>query len=268
MFCSFHQSASHNTRDYRGFASGIQLAPRNYHRRSPSLDQRHPDTRQRTVRWSPDRKHHSSPRSGDRPWVSHERVRPSAQEEENRSNAAQGEINITTGESIGGDSNRARKSHARWLEIHAIGCSQERASGPEINFGPRDLEGVEVLHDDALIIRAEFGQHHLQEGVRPTPDQSHQAAANDNPQYGYMGNEVQPLGQIKLAVSLGEEPHRRTRVTNFIVVEALSAYNVILGRPALNEFRAVVSTFCQKIKFPVEDRVGEVKEDQLTVRRC
>ncbi|XP_042466307.1 uncharacterized protein LOC122048857 [Zingiber officinale] len=36
-----------------------------------------------------------------------------------------------------------------------LGCSQEKANGLTISFGPSDLEGVEVSHDDALIIRAE-----------------------------------------------------------------------------------------------------------------
>ena len=71
-----------------------------------------------------------------------------------------------------------------------------------------------------------------------------------------------------MAISLGEEPLRRTRTTNFVVVDSPSAYNVILGRPALSEFRAAVSTFYQKIKFPVEDKVGEVRGDQLAAWRC
>ncbi|XP_042460200.1 peptidyl-prolyl cis-trans isomerase PASTICCINO1-like [Zingiber officinale] len=53
-----------------------------------------------------------------------------------------------------GDSNRARKLHAWWLEIHFVGCSKEKADDPEISFNPRDLEEVEIPHDDALIIQA------------------------------------------------------------------------------------------------------------------
>ncbi|XP_042380488.1 uncharacterized protein LOC121972944 [Zingiber officinale] len=86
--------------------------------------------------------------------------------------------------------------------------------------------------------------------------------------YRFTGNEIQLIGQTRLAISLGEESLRRTRTTTFIVVDAPSAYNVILGRPTLNEFRAVVSTYCQKIKFPVEDQVEEVKGDQLAAQRC
>ncbi|XP_042432923.1 uncharacterized protein LOC122019532 [Zingiber officinale] len=88
------------------------------------------------------------------------------------------------------------------------------------------------------------------------------------PLYGFTGNEVLPIEQTRLAILLGEDPLRRTRATNFIVVDAPSAYNVILGRSALNEFRAIVSTFCQKIKFSVEDQVGEVRGDRLAARRC
>ncbi|XP_042386687.1 uncharacterized protein LOC121978402 [Zingiber officinale] len=84
----------------------------------------------------------------------------------------------------------------------------------------------------------------------------------------FTGNEILSISQARLAISLGDEPLRRTRTTNFIVVDAPSAYNVILGRSALNKFRAIVSTYCQKVKFPVDDQVGEVKGDQLAARRC
>ncbi|XP_042404864.1 uncharacterized protein LOC121995102 [Zingiber officinale] len=50
------------------------------------------------------------------------------------------------------------------------------------------------------------------------------------------------MGQIKLAISL--------------------------ERPALHEFRDVVSTFHQKIKFPVGEQVEEVRGEQRVSRRC
>ncbi|XP_075515586.1 uncharacterized protein LOC142550233 [Primulina tabacum] len=57
-------------------------------------------------------------------------------------------------------------------------------------------------------------------------------------------------------------------MTVFSVVDTPSSYNIILGRPALNEMRAVVSTYHQKIKFSVRGRVGEVRGDQPSSRRC
>ncbi|XP_074559175.1 uncharacterized protein LOC141815128 [Curcuma longa] len=72
--------------------------------------------------------------------------------------------------------------------------------------------------------------------------------------FGFTGNEVQLLGQISLAISLGEEPLRRTRCIRFTIVDAPSTYNAILGRSTLSAFSAVVSTHHQKMKFPIGDQ--------------
>ncbi|XP_042460657.1 uncharacterized protein LOC122044195 [Zingiber officinale] len=77
-----------------------------------------------------------------------------AREAENRGNDAVREIDMISGGPTDGDSGRARKSHVHRLEVHTVGCSQEQASGPVISFGPADLEGLELPHDDALIIKA------------------------------------------------------------------------------------------------------------------
>ncbi|XP_050256497.1 uncharacterized protein LOC126701998 [Quercus robur] len=47
-----------------------------------------------------------------------------------------------------------------------------------------------------------------------------------------------------------------------------SSYNVIIGRPTLNHWKAATSTYCLKVKFPIENSVGEVKEDQVLAREC
>ncbi|XP_073019389.1 uncharacterized protein [Primulina eburnea] len=57
-------------------------------------------------------------------------------------------------------------------------------------------------------------------------------------------------------------------MTSFTVVDSPSSYNIILGRPTMNELRAVASTYHQKIKFPVGARVGEVRGDQPSSRKC
>ncbi|KAL0430799.1 UNVERIFIED_CONTAM: hypothetical protein Sradi_0705900 [Sesamum radiatum] len=76
------------------------------------------------------------------------------------------------------------------------------------------------------------------------------------------------MGTINLPVSMGEEPKRRTMIVNFLVVDTPFAYNVILGRPRLNLFRAVVSTYHQKMKFPTKNSISEVSFDQREARRC
>lgn len=77
--------------------------------------------------------------------------------------------------------------------------------------------------------------------------------------FGFSGHEVQPLGQIKLPISLGAKPRRKTILAIFIVVDTHSSYNAILGPPILSSLQAIASPYHQKIKFPMRNKVGEVR---------
>ena len=55
---------------------------------------------------------------------------------------------------------------------------------------------------------------------------------------------------------------------NFLVVDSPSSYNVIIGRPTLNRWKAAISTYCLKVKFPTEQVVEEIKGDQVLAREC
>ena len=52
------------------------------------------------------------------------------------------------------------------------------------------------------------------------------------------------------------------------MVDCPSSYNVIIGRPTLNRWKAATSTYYLKVKFPTENCVGEVKGDQVLTREC
>ena len=52
------------------------------------------------------------------------------------------------------------------------------------------------------------------------------------------------------------------------MVDCPSLYNVIIGRPTLNKWKSATSTYCLKVKFPTENRVGEVRGDQVLAREC
>jgi hypothetical protein len=45
-------------------------------------------------------------------------------------------------------------------------------------------------------------------------------------------------------------------------------YNAIIGRLALNKFRAITSTYHLMMKFPTKNGIGELKGNQAVVRRC
>ncbi|XP_073033778.1 uncharacterized protein [Primulina eburnea] len=71
------------------------------------------------------------------------------------------------------------------------------------------------------------------------------------PLYGFAEHFIPPLGQIVLPLSLENDPQRVTKMITFMVVDIPSLYNGILRWPAFKDFRAVASTYHQKLKFPV-----------------
>lgn len=56
--------------------------------------------------------------------------------------------------------------------------------------------------------------------------------------------------------------------TTFPIINADSAYNVILGRPWIHEMRGVPSTYYQLMKFPTPWGVRSIKEEQRQAREC
>lgn len=66
---------------------------------------------------------------------------------------------------------------------------------------------------------------------------------------------------------MGKEPCWRTQTTSFSVVDAPSTYNVILGCPD-KCFSCRGITYHQKMKFPIEEQIGEVLDDQCSAKKC
>ena len=81
------------------------------------------------------------------------------------------------------------------------------------------------------------------------------------PLVGFEGMRVYTFGTVTLPVTVGGYPQQITKDVTFLVVDCLSAYNAILGRPTLNSWKAVTSTYHLMIKFPTQYGVGEVQGD-------
>ncbi|XP_073120993.1 uncharacterized protein [Henckelia pumila] len=188
---------------------------------------------------------------------------------------------MISGGSTDGDSNRARKSRSK-REVLGIGARRLDPS-PIITFGPGDLEGVCLPHNDALLIRARVANYDVrrvfvdsgssvnvifQEAFEQMDLQGCEIHPMKTSLYGFTGHTVRPKGEVWLPITLGSGDIKKTVMTLFTMVEAPSSYNIILGRPALNAFMAVSSAYHQKIKFPVGNQVAEVKRDQHSSRRC
>ena len=90
----------------------------------------------------------------------------------------------------------------------------------------------------------------------------------DSSLVSFSGDRVYPRGIVTLTVTVGTYPVQLTRQLDFLVVDCPLSYNVIIGRPTLNKWKAATFTYCLKIKFPTDDGVGEVKGDQVLAREC
>ena len=77
-----------------------------------------------------------------------------------------------------------------------------------------------------------------------------------------------PLGSIQLVLTLGDPPCQATTTVRFLIVDAPSTYNVLLGKPSLNAIRAIPSAYHMVIKFPTANGVGMVQGDQRVAREC
>ena len=90
----------------------------------------------------------------------------------------------------------------------------------------------------------------------------------ESPLVSFSGDRVYPRGIVTLTVIVGTQSRQLTRQLDFLVVDCPSSYNVIIGRPTLNRWKAATSTYCLKVKFPTNNGVGEVRGDQILAREC
>ncbi|KAK2998191.1 hypothetical protein RJ639_023764 [Escallonia herrerae] len=210
---------------------------------------------------------------------------PAIEEREDREENA-GTINtISGGIAAGGSSGKARKAYAREVCITSPPPNKKLKTVPAatITFSDDDSKGIKTPHDDPLVITVKAGNfdvkcvlidngssaeilfHDAFEKMNISMDRLRKM---DTPLYGFSNHSVAAEGIITLPVAIGTPPAQANFMLDFVVVKVPSAYNAILGRPALNRLQAVVSTYHLKMKFPTEHGIGEVKGDQTTARQC
>ena len=64
----------------------------------------------------------------------------------------------------------------------------------------------------------------------------------DEPIYGFSSEQVSTRGYIDLHTVFCEGTQTKTIPIRFLIVDAPTSYNVLLGRPSLNTLDVVVST--------------------------
>ena len=199
-----------------------------------------------------------------------------------------GEIHVISGGFAGGgESSSARKAHLRSIRSADMGEVQSVSKMPRVDttitFSDSDLKGCQHPHDDPLVIRAIVANttiHRVLVDNGSSADIIFASAFDkmgigreklepvNTHLRGFSGEKVLPLGSVQLVLTLGEPPCQATTTARFLIVDAPSAYNMLLGRPSLNAIKAVPSAYHLVIKFPTVNGVGMVRGDQRVAREC
>ena len=181
---------------------------------------------------------------------------------------------ISGGFAGGGESSSARKAHLRsirsgeTLEVQTV--SKLPRLDTTITFSDFDMEGCQHPHDDPLVIKAIVGNktiHRVLVDNGSSADIIFTSAFNkmgigreklepvNACLCGFSGERVLPLGSVQLVLTLGDPPCQVTTTVRFLIAEAPSAYNMLLGRPSPNAMRAFPSAYHMVIKFPTANGV-------------
>ena len=187
----------------------------------------------------------------------------------------------------GGESSSARMAHLRSIRSGDIGEVQAVSKLPwldmSIMFSDLDMEGCQHPHDDPLVIRAVVTNktvHRVLVGNGSSVDiifvpafdkmgiRRERLEPVNTHLRGFSREKVLPLGSIQLVLTLGDLPCQGTTTARFLIIDAPSAYNMLLGRPSLNAIKVIPSSYHMMIKFPTVSGVGMVRGDQRVSREC
>ncbi|XP_075633375.1 uncharacterized protein LOC142605828 [Castanea sativa] len=161
--------------------------------------------------------------------------------------------------------------------------SSARTDEQAITFTDEDAERVHHPHDDVIVItllivdyttRRVLVDNESSADILYYPTFQQMKFGRDqlrpihSPLVGFGGMKVQPVGTITLLVVVGAYPQQINKEVNFLVVDCLSSYNIIIGRLTLNSWKAITSTYHLSVKFPTEYGVGQVQGNQRAAREC
>ncbi|XP_043805276.1 uncharacterized protein LOC110629209 [Manihot esculenta] len=176
-----------------------------------------------------------------------------------------GTINMIVGGTGGRMSRRGKKRSREGENSNAEVMQIVEHSSTTITFSSEDAQGVQMPHDDALVIDAIIHNYRVKKilvddgsKVNLLPYRvfqqmgipEEQMIRDQAPIKGIGGTPVTVEGKVKLALTLGEAPRTRTHYAVFLVAKLPLSYNAILGRPVLFDFEAVTNSICSTTGSP------------------
>ena len=194
-----------------------------------------------------------------------------------------GEIHtIAGGFSGGGCTASQRKKYAR--SVMTVDVFEDHSSDVDITFTKDDLRDVVPHDNDPIVVSLVTAGRKVH---RVLVDQGSSTDVMFWPTftklqlpldqlrpyggflYGFAADQVEVRGYIELRTTFTDEAALRTEKIKYLVVNAPSAYNILLGRPNLNRIGAVPSTRHMKVKLPLmEGVVITIRSDQKEAKKC
>ena len=185
-----------------------------------------------------------------------------------------------------GSSKKVRKTYLQMVQnVQLTGFipKMARIDNAVIGFTEENARRLHHPYNDALVVSIRVGDYNTHRVLVDNRSSTEilyylafqqmridreQLIPVNTPFVRFGGTKVHPLGVVTLPVTIGDYPRQITRDVTFLVVDCSSAYNAILGRPTLNSWKAVTSTYHLMIKFPTKYGVGEVLGDQVAACEC
>ncbi|XP_014517467.1 uncharacterized protein LOC106774959 [Vigna radiata var. radiata] len=270
--CRFHDNRGHSTEGCQGLKDEIErLIRAGYLREFVKAEASQRGRLPKKTRRSPEPPRQKTERSRE----------SSRSRSRKRDTTPRGRIDtILGGFSGGGASSSARKRHLRNLRsVHSL--TQNPLSMPNITFTDRDFHTADPKQDDPMVITARIAQYDVskvlidqgssvnilywttfqkmeltEDAITPFHEQI----------VGFAGERVDTRGYLDLRTRLGTGGKAKELRVRFLLVEANTSYNALLGRPCLNAFGAIVSTPHLVMKFPSESgAICTIRADQKIV---
>ncbi|KAJ3704029.1 hypothetical protein LUZ61_007734 [Rhynchospora tenuis] len=289
VFCHYHRSAGHHTRDCLKLKDEIERLIRQTHLLERYLEKNKEGESYTRKPYKPNNWKKNESRPNRAPIQTSRNNNPINSREEER-DASPVIAYIAGGDASGGDTVKGRAYYANSkntntpsryevFHLHAAGSLVES----QISFGPEDCVGVRYPHDDAIVLMLRIHGTRVKRILVDTGSSADvlyfdalkqlnlatfPLTPMHTPLVGFAGDRVVPLGTIELDVVFGESPRDVSTKIKFIVVNAPSAYNAILGRKSLNSIGAIASTKHLMIKFPTKGGVGISRGEQQLSREC
>ncbi|KAL2228716.1 UNVERIFIED_CONTAM: hypothetical protein Sindi_1851300 [Sesamum indicum] len=186
-----------------------------------------------------------------------------------RDNApTKGIIHTLSSGPTGGDSSRVRKRYARESRYRYGGQALCVEPQEDIFFGDKDLSLSMVYQNDPMVIRMDIVNYQVHKLLMDNGSSVDIIFTNMLKKMELGELKLKPVHTPLVGFGGSEEPRRKTCMIQFLVVDSPFAYNVVLGRHELIKYRAVVSTYHLKMKFPTKYGIGEAQCDGHVACQC